>query len=189
MSLDNVYNKVKVVDDLYTYDSVIPDLYNTAKNITKSSDTTLTNSTDVNNGIFGEVVSKGKNNLIVFIDRVQNPQKHNYTSFNAVFVQYYNNPNYIFYKYDANGNDITNSVTELNYTDTKAMYGATIAKFCVKEMKAIFNDWNDLINFLSTHKISTSLDDWLNTNGFSNVSFQNCILMRNAWSPIHISNE
>lgn len=189
LSLDNVYNKVKVVDDLYTYDSVIPDLYNTAKNITKSSDSTLTNSTDVNNGIFGEVVSKGKNNLIVFIDRVQNPQKNNYTSFNAVFVQYYDNPNYIFYKYDSNGNDITNSVTSLNYTDTKTMYGATIAKFCVKEMKAIFKDWDDLINFLNTHKISTSLDDWLNTNGFSNVSLQNCILMRNAWSPIHISNE
>jgi hypothetical protein len=186
--LDNVYNKVKVVDDLYTYDSVIPDLYKTAKNITKNNDSTLSNSTNVNDGMYGEVVSKGNNNLIVLIDRVKNPQHNNYTKFNAVFVQYYNNPNYIFYKYDSNGNNITNSVTSLNYTDTKTMYGATIAKFCVKEMKASFDSWNDFFYFLSNNKLSVSLDDWLNSNGFSNVSFQNCILMRNPWTS-HISNE
>ena len=189
LSLDNVYNKVKVVDDLYTFDSVIPDLYKTAKNITKNSDSLLSSSDNINNGMYGEVVSKGNNNLIVLIDRVQNPQKNNYTKFNAVFVQYYDNPNYIFYKYDVNGKDITSQVKSLNYTDTKTMYGATIAKFCVKEMQqVIFKNWDEFMDFMTKGKLTMSLDDWLINNEFSKVSFQNCILMRNP-SQSHISNE
>jgi hypothetical protein len=33
------------------------------------------------------------------------------------------------------GNDITDKVTELNYTDTKSMYGTTIAQFDVQKME------------------------------------------------------
>ncbi|WP_181792830.1 hypothetical protein [Segatella buccae] len=51
-----------------------------------------------------------------------------------VFAKYFNNPYYKFYKYDADGRDITDTVTSLNYTDTKSMHGATIAKFCVKKL-------------------------------------------------------
>ena len=56
LSLDNVYNKVSIKDDLYTFDTIIPDMYDNLTNITKSSDSTLSNSTNVNNGMYGEVV-------------------------------------------------------------------------------------------------------------------------------------
>ena len=41
LSLDNVYNKVSVKDSFYTFDSVIPSLYDGAVNITASADSAL----------------------------------------------------------------------------------------------------------------------------------------------------
>jgi hypothetical protein len=41
LSLDNVYNKVTVTDDLYTFDSVLPSLFDGMVNITKDNDDAL----------------------------------------------------------------------------------------------------------------------------------------------------
>ncbi|MCF0115071.1 MAG: hypothetical protein HUJ56_06930 [Erysipelotrichaceae bacterium] len=38
LSLDNVYNKVSVTDDLYTFDSLIPDVFDSTINITDDYD-------------------------------------------------------------------------------------------------------------------------------------------------------
>jgi len=59
-------------------------------------------------------------------------------------VKYYNNPNFKFYKYNSSGTDITNSVTSLNYTDTKTMKGATIAQFFVKKLDKI-STWESIL--------------------------------------------
>jgi len=146
-----VYNKVSVSDDLYTFESVIPDMYNNLINITKSTDTTLTTSDNINNGMYGEVVESNvgndegvNNNMIVMVDRIYNPQKKEYGAINAVFAKYFDNPYYKFYKYSSSGSDITNSVDQLNYTDTKNMWGASIAKFCVKKLDkdaSYYRDW------------------------------------------------
>jgi hypothetical protein len=80
LSLDNVYNKVAIKADLYTFEDVIPDFFDSLVNITKDSDTSLQNSISAENGMWGEVVQNDigdtapvNNNMIVMVDRVYNP--------------------------------------------------------------------------------------------------------------------
>lgn len=194
LSIDNVYNKVKVTDDLYTFDDVLPDMFDTAINITADSDATLQSSDNINNGMYGEVVANKvgnsadskNNNMIVMIDRVRNPQKDGYSDYNVVFAKYFNNPYYKFYKYDADGRDITDTVTSLNYTDTKSMHGATIAKFCVKKLDNAPDYFQQLVLKMLDKQIT--LDRWLAMNEFSKVDFSDYIVLLNP-NDSHISND
>ena len=189
ISLDNVYNKVSVSDDFYTFDDVIPDLYDTAKNITASSDPTLQSSTNINEGMYGEVVqgstgnqaNDDNGNMILMIDRVWSPDDDYYTDFNAVFVKYFNNPYYKFYNYSG-------SNTSLNYTDTKSMHGAIIAKFYVKKMEETYRQsWFEYLAGINNYSEHT-LDDWMAKNQISQVTFKDYILMCNP-EQNHITNE
>lgn len=190
LSLDNVYNKVSVTADLYTYDNVIPDMYKNLTNITKPSDSDLSSSTNASNGMYGEVVQsqvnnagdKVNNNAIVFIDRVYNPQKGSYGAYNALFIKYFTNPNYKFYKYNGTARS---EVTELNYTDTKNFHGAFIGKFGVKKLEKDYN-YQLLINQITANTIT--LDSWLAKNEISNFDFTNYIVMINSGNN-HISND
>ena len=74
------------------------------------------------------------NNMIIMIDRIYNPQKKEYGAYNVVAVKYFNNPYYKFYKYNGT-KDVTDSTTTINYTNSKSMHGATIAKFFVKKLE------------------------------------------------------
>lgn len=191
LSLDNVYNKVSVVDDLYTFDTVIPDMFDNLVNITKSSDSALASSTNVNNGMYGEVVQSvignagdtANNNMIVMIDRTRNPQKGNYKDYNVVFVKYFTNPYYKFYKYNGASRS---EVTSLNYTDTKTMHGAFIGKFGVKKLDKDFGWVEQWIAQITGNKIT--LDDWLARNQISTVDFTDYIVLLNP-SNSHISND
>lgn len=185
LSLDNVYNQVNVVSDYNTFEDVIPGVFDNLVNITASSDTALASSTNVNNGMFGEVVSGNGENMIIMVDRIYNPQKNSYGDYNTVAVKYYNNPNYKFYKYNSSGTDITNSVTSLNYTDTKTMRGATIAKFFVKKLERLSSWEAIMMQFVQGYM---SLDKWLSRNQISNITFTNYIMMVNP-DTNHISNE
>jgi len=187
ISLDNVYNKVSVKDDFYTFEDVIPDIYDTSFNITKDSDPVLASSTNINNGMYGEVVpgdegnAKGdiNKNMICMVDRVYDPEEEEYTCLNAVFVKYFNHPNYIFHSYK--GSDSSS----LNYTDTKSFYGSCIAKFCVKEIQnKFYSDWWSSINTIAQNH---TLDEWLAKNDISNITFNNYIMMLNPYDH-HISN-
>lgn len=191
LSLDNVYNKVTVEDDFYKFENVIPDMFENLVNITKASDTELASSTNVNNGMYGEVVQsevsnagdKTNNNMIVMLDRTYNPQKSQYKDYNAVFVKYFTNPNYKFYKY----NGTTRSeVTELNYTDTKNFHGAFIAKFGVKKLDETFSDMQQAIIQMAGGQIT--LDNWLAKNQISSVDFSDYIVLINSATD-HISND
>ena len=80
LSLDNVYNKVSVKADLYTFEDVIPDMFSNLINITADSDIELQTSNNANLGMWGEVVKnkigskdEDNNNMIVMVDRVYNP--------------------------------------------------------------------------------------------------------------------
>ena len=191
LSLDNVYNKVSVTDDLYTFDKVIPDMFENLTNITKSADSDLSNSTNVNNGMYGEVVQslvdnagdKTNNNMVVLLDRIYNPQKNQYGDYNAIFVKYFTNPNYKFYKY--NGNTRT-EVTALNYTDTKSLHGAFIAKFGVKKLEETFNSMQQWVVEMAGGQIT--LHDWLAKNEISSVNFSDYIVLLNPQTD-HISND
>ena len=185
LSLDNVYNKVNVVSDYNTFEDVIPGVFDNMVNITASSDTALASSTNANNGMYGEVVSGNDGNMIIMMDRVYNPQSGSYGDYNTVAVKYCNNPNYKFYKYNSTGLDITNTYTNLNYTDTKTIRGATIAQFFVKKLDKISFWQSMLMQILQGY---LTLDDWLKMNQISNVTFTNYIMMLNP-DTNHIPNE
>lgn len=190
LSLDNVYNKVSIKDDFYKFDDIIPDIYDTAQNITKSSDPTLQSSTNINDGMYGEVVqgvqgnstTDTNNNMIIMIDRVYDPEEEEYTYYNAVFVKYFKNPYYRFYSYGNPSND------SLNYTDTKTMHGACIAKFYVKKMEETYTQsWLEYLIGINNYSEHT-LDDWMAKNQISSVNFKDYIMMLNPETN-HITNE
>ena len=173
LSLDNVYNKVTVIDDLYTFDSVIPDLFNNLTNITKDYDDKIVTPqpTGFDTGKYGIFVksrvggdnSENANTIGVVVKPMD------ITDPDIILVKYYNSPAYRFYKYDGDGNDITDRVKELNYTDTSEMYGATAAKFFVKRGKDLFvGNNNDEI-----------FDNLLNYNDITKIDFTNYIMFVN----------
>lgn len=166
ISLDNVYNKVSVKDSFYTFESVIPDLYETATNITKDTDDSLTGSTQIENGMYGEVVSGNDGNMEVLIDRVYDPEEEIYTKYNAVFVKYYTNNNYNF-----------TCPSQVNYTDTKTMHGSFIGKFSVTKLDPWFSWIEKLVIDIYLKKYT--LDDWLARNSLSNPTFTNYVCLLN----------
>lgn len=191
ISLDNVYNKVSVKDYFYTFDDILPDIYDTSNNVTKSTDPTLSSSQNVNEGMYGEVV-QGKtgnspndtnNNMICMLDRVYDPQHSRYSDYNAVFVKYFNNPYYRFYSYNR-GTSVSSS--SLNYTDTKNFFGACVAKFSVNKLDKTFSYFQQLVIQLKNGTVK--LDDWLAKNEISSLSFKNYIMMINPDNNRHITN-
>ena len=166
ISLDNVYNKVSVKDSFYTFESVIPDLYKTATNITKDSDPELSGSTNIGKGMYGEVVSGYDGNMEVLIDRVYDPEDEEYTDYNVVFVKYYTNDNYNF-----------TCPSTVNYTDTKTMHGSLIGKYCVKKLDKTFSYFEELIRRILNNQLT--LDDWLERNSISNPTFNNYVCLFN----------
>lgn len=190
ISLDNVYNKISVKDDFYTFDDIIPDIYDTAYNVTKSSDPTLQSSDNINNGIFGEVVqgvqgndiTDSNNNMICMVDRVYDPENEMYTHCNAVFVKYFNHPYYNFYGYNGGA-----TPSSLNYTDTKNMHGAVIAKFFVKKLdQQYLPSWMDIIT--GRQPTEATLDMWMSKNQISKITLDNYVMLINSENK-HIQNK
>lgn len=191
LSMDKVYNKVTVKAELYSYDNVIPDMYETSNNITSSTDP-ITSSTN-NKELFCEVVKstlgdKEDNNMIIMLNRINTQDTIDTPyggAYNIVAVKYFNNPNYKFFKYDG-AKDITDTVTSLNYTSSKSMHGATIAKFFVQKVDKPYGTWETIINDLQGKKVT--LDDWMSKNDISSINFSNYIMMLNP-DTNHISND
>ena len=197
IELDDVYNKVTIKDNLYKYTNVIPDIYKNVENITKDSDSDLSASTNVNNGMYGEVVGsdigneqdKTNNNMIVMIDRVYDPQESKYTIYNAVFVKYFTNPYYKFYYYpNGSNNNTRQEVQSLNYTDTKNLHGAFIAKFDVEKLDEKIDKNNIISTITNLNHQGNTLDKWLAKNEVGDVSLTNYIVMLNP-STNHITNQ
>lgn len=174
ISLDNVYNKISVKDSFYTFDSVIPDLYKTANNITKDSDPDVSGSTQIENGMYGEIVSSSDGNMEVLIDRIYDPEEERFTDYNAVFVKYYTNPNYNF-----------TCPTEVNYSDTKTLHGSLIAKFSIIKLDRPSNFFEILIQRILRGEMT--LDRWLSRNSISNPTFTNYVCLFNP-NQNHVSS-
>jgi len=120
ISLGNVYNKVTIDADLNDFDSVIPDLFNTAYNITADSDDTSKDA-----GVrYSEIIKstlgdKSNNNMIVLVSNPVIEDDSDASStfggtfysniFNVVAVKYFTNPNYKFFKYKGT-TDVTDSI-------------------------------------------------------------------------------
>ena len=179
LSLDNVYNKVTVMDDLYTFDTVLPDLFSNLINITKDYDEKIATpqQTGFDTGMYGTFIKSkigGDNSANTnTIGVVVKPM--DITDPDMILVKYYNNPSYKFFKYDSNGNDITDKVTGLNYTDTMFMCGATAAKFFVKRGKDYYSGNNN----------DEVFDNLLKYNDINKIDFTNYIMFIN---PMGSSN-
>lgn len=189
ISLGNVYNKVTIDADLNDFDSVIPDLFNTAYNITADSDDTSKDA-----GVrYSEIIKstlgdKSNNNMIVLVSNPVIEDDSDASStfggtfysniFNVVAVKYFNNPNYKFFKYKGT-TDVTDSIKQINYTDTTSMNGATICKFYVKKLNIpnVNNFW-EYINLLKGGKID--IDKWMAYNNVTNISLSDYILMTSS---------
>lgn len=175
LSVIEPYNKVTVVDELYTFDSIIPSFYEGLSNITSSTDTTLTSSTDFRRGIgkimqssLGNEKGDTNNNLIYLIDRIKNDQHNKYTSYNLVFTKYFDSSNYILHKYNFAGQ------SQFNYTDTKTLRGAIIAKMYTVKMEKEVD--------------SRDPDDWIEQNGTKSFDLTNYMLILNPEGNGHITN-
>lgn len=207
ITLGNVYNTVKVSADCNTFDSVLPDPYKTAVNITSGTDSALTSSEDPINGAFGTCVKGNfgdnkEENMWLFIDKISGNGESDKSDHQAVAVKYYNSPYYKLYKYsnDAQHRDITDSVKTLSYTDTKSMYGSTICKMMVNKSdepyQRLFGNiyyYNGNIYTFNELKAlnpsnDTIVDAWMDKNHISNISLSNFIMLTNP-SQYHISND
>ena len=206
ITLDNVYNTVKIKADTNTFNDVLPDPYKTAVNITSGTDSALTASEDPINGAYGTCVKgefgdSNKENMWLFIDKISGNGESDTSDHQAVAVKYYNSPYYKLYKYsnDAQHRDITDSVKTLSFSDTKKMYGATICKMMVNKSdqpyKQIFGNIYLYDGKLYTYNEFKALnpsndiliDAWMNKNHISNISLSNFIMLTNP-SQYHISN-
>lgn len=180
ISLDNVYNKVIVKDSLYTFEEIIPSIFSEDNtNITYSSDTTLSSSTDLNAGAYGEVVVGTNGNTIAFIDKVYDEQDNKYRNTIAVGVQYMRNENYKLYDYTHT------STNYYNYSDTVGMKGAVLAKFYTKKLDKSDEDiTSDMEQILAG---GTTLEKYLAANEISKFDYSDYLVLLNPSSG-HIDN-
>lgn len=174
LSVIEPYNKVSVIDKLYTYDSILPGIYEGLTNITSGTDTTLTSSTDFRRGV-GEIQQSGmgnekgdaNQNMIYLIDQIKNDQMSYYTSHNLVIVKYFDSPNYTTHRYNM-------SKSQYNYTDTKTLRGAIIAKMFCKKMDKTTR--------------SRDVDDWMTLNDLKSFDLTNYVMILDPNDSGHIDN-
>lgn len=156
ISLDNVYNKVVVKDSLYSFDSVIPSIW-------EEKDLVLYMTSDFNNNwSYYEV-----------IDEDGEGGKH------KCFFKYYSNPNYKSFYYTKNLNPV-NTIYNITYPITQQYVGATIVRADFHQV----DDYDDTINkvdfddYLLLHVHDTNntvvrgniiLDNWVDNNGVTTV--------------------
>lgn len=190
LSMLSTFNKVSVVDKFYTYDSIIPSLYDNLENITSSADTDIQTAEYANMGMYGEIVESKTGNaktdqnsrMIALVDKIYNDQDDEYTTPNAIFVKYFKSPNFKTYNYS----QYNSGNTTYNYTDTKLYKGGLIAKFDVKKLE---HDVKRNILIIDNKPVlKMSLDKWLAANDISSISFSNYLLMLNP-NAGHIPNE
>lgn len=190
ISLDNVYNKVSVKADNYSFNTVIPDIYDTAYNITSATDPTLKNATFNSANMYGEMITSdtedGSNkNMIAFI-------AHQSRNYHAIFMKYYKNPNFTFNVWNSSKQKI--NIDEMNYTNSANKFGAFLIQTNVNkietndnEVKTFLNNWRNWSNE-SKNKARDMFDNWLVEKGISNLSLQKYIMLLNPSSG-HIGND
>lgn len=147
ISLDNVYNKVTVKDSLYSFDSVIPSIWN-------EKDLSLYMMMDISQNWH-------------YYQEVE--EEHDKLGKHKCFFKYYSNPNYKSFYYDKNLNPITTPLI-VNYGATQIYVGATIVRACFKKVDSFDDVIND-VSFtdyllLHTHDTNQSTGDTLTINGW-----------------------
>lgn len=190
LSLDNVYNKVSVVDDLKTFDAVLIDYFQDVTNITADDPDIVA---DHWRGQVGEYVQPGNgDNMLVMIRSVDGVQ--NSTAYNAIFAKYYKSPYYKFYRYTGSSNTATTTYDNaMNFTDTKKFNGAALVRMDVQRLENTDFVGNWIDNVITGQTPLSTLDEILANNEISSIQLSDYIFMMNHKTTAgdnitHISN-
>lgn len=137
LSLDNVYNKAIVKDSLYSFDSVIPSIW------------------DDKHLVLYMTMDFGNN--WQYYQEIE--EEHSKLGKHKCFFKYYSNKNYKSFYYDKNLNSTTTPFI-VNYGATQLYVGATIVRACFKKVDTFDDVIND-VNFsdyllLHTHDTNTT---------------------------------
>ena len=198
LSLDKVYNKVTVKTKLRTYNSILPDFFDGAVNVT-TRDTVLEDRSSPELGMYGISVESDINpkdgvnrNMICLIDQIYNDQKKKYGAKNAVFARYFTNPNIKTYRYSTvtTGQSITPS-SSMNYVNSKFYRGAYLAKMMVKKLDkydkidTLWIDWKKWTVYVRRN----SFDQMMAMNDINTVELSDYICLFNPVNDgKHIDN-
>ena len=201
LSLDKVYNKISVKAEYSKVSELLPDPFDKTDiiNIT-ARDTALENETDFKHkDSYGELVdtiedsNSTNNKMLAFIGKVWNEEKNRPSeNVNAVFVKYYKNTKWKFYHYRYNNTtkqfvETSEYDNALNYTQTKTMFGAQLAKFSVNTLKS--DNLGNVDHFVEGIQNDNAIDYMLQKEGVTSVSLQNYIeLLRPKNIPMVVGN-
>lgn len=177
ISLDNVYNKVIVKDSLYSFEMLMPSLFEDVENITSATDTKLQNSTSIDG--YGEIIGDGDKRTIAFLSKVWNYSDYKYANTCAVGIQYLDNKKYRFYDY-VNSNKAT-----YNYSDTQTMKGSVLARIFVKNMNKSESEIDSEVSKLINK--NSKLETFLAANDVNKFEYDDYLIMTNPKDG-HISN-
>lgn len=196
LSLGDIYNKVTIKCSMRKFENVMPDFFAHAKNIT-ASDPDLSSTSTIAKAQYGEEVNSNQDNgtdttnnkMLVFIDNLLGgtplaefaSQLHN-----AIFVKYYNNPDFKFYNYTGTAHTQSTDLTSLNYTQTKTYHGAFLARYGVNQLLTDPDNVKNLPTLIKSN--ATTLDKWLAANSISSVSLTGYIVMMNPNDANYIAN-
>lgn len=144
ISLDTVFNKVILKDSLYSFDSIIPSIWDEDKLINYGGMWNFTNEIQV-------------------VDEDGKGGKH------KCFFKYYYNPNYKSYYYHKNTLSPALGIRTIDYGATKEFVGATICKAYFKKIEEdddIINNisYNDYL-LLHTHNTNTTYAGYQDSAG------------------------
>lgn len=201
LSLDKVYNKISVKAEYSKVSELLPDPFAKADivNIT-TKDQSLENETDFKHkDAYGEIVdtiedsNSSNNKMLAWIGKVWNEEKNRPSeNVNAVFAKYYKNPKWKFYHYRYNNKtkqfvETSEYDNALNYTQTKSMFGAQLAKFSVNTLKS--DNLGNVDRFVEGIQQDNAIDYMLQKEGVTSVSLQNYIeLLRPQNIPMVVGN-
>jgi hypothetical protein len=201
LSLDKVYNKISVKAEYAKVSELLPDPFDKVDivNIT-AKDPQLEAETDFKHrDAYGELVetvedsNSTNNKMLAWIGKVWNEEKNRPSeNVNAVFAKYYKNPKWKFYHYRYNNTtkqfvETSEYDTSLNYTQTKSMFGAQLAKFSVNTLKS--DNLGNVDRFVEGIQNDNAIDYMLQKEGVTSVSLQNYIeLLRPKNIPMVIGN-
>lgn len=177
LSLDKVYTKVTVKDELNEYDDILGDIFDGAENITADDPTLRATTLPFSQASAASYYqpTTGDNILYAIL------QTGSYYS--AVFLKYYKPKGMHLYNYTtASGNPVTTAYDDaVNYTNTQFVDGAFLVRCYAVKVKSIDPfDW-------SQGYFTRDLDNMLNENDIHSVTFDDYIFMINH-STNHIIN-
>lgn len=181
LSLDKVYTKVTVKDELNEYDDILGDIFDGAENITADDPTLRQNKLPTS-----LILSAANYYQPTTGDNILYAILKSGDYYSAVFLKYYKPKGLHLYNYTTgSGNPSTSAyANSVNYTNTQNADGAFLVRaYVVKLNNTDPWDWSAVVPGFYTR----SLEGLININDIHSVTFDDYIFMTNH-STNHISN-